>query len=56
MLSRELNIDYGERIDDGLVEIDEVNKQVSVDDHFKINVTQAGIGAANLCVQIEIQI
>lgn len=56
ILNRALFIDYGERIDDGLVEIDEENKLVSTDDHFKINITKAGIGAASLCVQIKIQI
>jgi hypothetical protein len=53
VLSRNLLLPYGSRIDDGLVEI--ANSDVSVDDLFRVNIISA-TGAKDLTVEINIEI
>ena len=56
ILSSPLKIGYGDKTDDGSYEIIDTEKIVNQNDYFRINIKKAGIGAANLLVEIKIMI
>ncbi|OPH47574.1 hypothetical protein BC351_10300 [Paenibacillus ferrarius] len=54
ILSRNVSIHYGEKVDDHERQI--VIPQVNKNDYFRVNVKKIGTGLANLVVQIEVKI
>ncbi len=54
VLEDKIFIDYGERVDDKSFIISEI--EVNKNDYFRVNILEAGIGASNLTILIEIKI